>query len=1255
MHHQHQDTQAALASMPVATFPPTSMPATALPPTRTTFLPPYAQMAWFSPPSAPNAWLPPQNAHNAWFPPPPGAHFGWFPPSAVPNAWYPPPTVPNACLPPPNAQMAWFPPSTVPMSYFPPPGLQLLRVLPQSETPDAHRAVLCRLAPPRLLAKIGRVDLIREVPSEMDAMVIASVAGAVGRVHVLEWLRATRAAVLLTHKILKGIFNAAIVHAHIEVMEFCVANGLDVQAVLVGSMLTATQHCQPEALQRLRAYAQARDVHFGSPLTKSLRLAPNLPAERLIATLEWWKAEYASRPGSDFCAKPDVPFELACRVTDGRPVIDWWRKTRTDPIAIPALNEASLWTMFMAGNLPLCQWWWSTDEKLESDQVEKQKLMVELLDDMCDDGQVQFLDWFWDLTQDPRSGVTLPASWRPHTPFRRLDVIHWWADKAARGQVDPAVISLASPRTDATPMEILFREDLFSCSEEPIELVAIEWWWDRREQFNLKPDIPQRALAQWIDGEMDDQLMWYLSRCTSDSPLPAPGLTQLAAIVGRGRADLMELILQLHLRFGKTLTFESKLDPRRRYNKVAVSVALDAVWDFCVRLGARFEPGYTSESALLAVDLGQLEAARWWYAMHRVHGFAFPSAAELSSNGPSDMPLDTIDVVELVLCTAAAQVWSVRELADLAAVLPRPATSQVLSMIIARGHPRISVAQMCGSGAILPLHLLRRLDEGELADAAEAAAANGHVPILEHFARVPLRSTVIKCIWMAASRAGRVDILEWAAVTWPEMPSSQMPDTVAAATVHGRLRALEWWWAHARPAPSIWPHWQLQLAADAGQLEAVRWWWSRRGQWAGVDGQPPTIDLTKATAAGHISVLAWAVRRVQTRAIRLAFAPTALVDAVVHEHEALLDWWWAQARVEKVTLPALVPLDQSWLDHEHDNMMPFRCNASEFMRAASTCGRVDLLDWIWARMPYLTDTSFFASECATESPSRTVSAAVVREMLVVAKTGAVMDWWVARAPPTHAVPRDDLAVGHSAHEANIGAIEWWEAKFPGVTGLHVDRAVMFWRDTAALDWWWERRLQQRLQNHQRSRGDKNSPLTQALPDGLCGWLFEQRVQTVFGDASGRDRFMWWWRRICSLPPGSMDWNQHREPILATAAALGCIEPLQRWWDGLLARNQVRVQNMLAEAIRYGHWHVLAWLLPFPPVAGAHEERYQWTMSQLNDPAVRGRVFRSLKLEPVPHPGALLWWRAVCEVHGWVYVGTDNPPPSEYAVSDESSL
>ncbi|KAI9216240.1 hypothetical protein BC828DRAFT_419035 [Blastocladiella britannica] len=509
-------------------------------------------------------------------------------------------------------------------------GLGFLQVLPHTELPDTRRHIVCRLVDVSDLGFIGRLDLLWLLAEPLTAKIIGHIAHSAaiaGHTHVLEWLLIGRPMLdpkFLT-RTLHNIVYLAAMHGRTHVLDWCAAHGAVIRSGFKDPFNVATQYCRLDSLKWLKAYSVEHGIDYEFRAIHREIGLKFVPGKQRVAVLDWWKAEYTSRPEPMFSATGvGFPSKLAVYTDDGLLVVDWWRTYCAEmgrEFTWPVLSAISLLSLAMTGSLSMCQWWW--DETVQQIGIQETKLLLPgVLDIICESGRPDYLDWYWSTCADSGGEIEFPRDWRPQVPFTHLNVIQWWDTKVEAGQVDPDVFDIVL-QEPLTKLDMI----LSRSGGAVIQLQALDWWMQR---FGVEPRLSPATLSRLANSHNLDLMKWYLDRCTPESPLPALTFGTATSMVSTGRLDMVEQIWQLSVTYNRLLTldqFEIKI--LQIDQRIASSAVLDYLWDFCTRIGVRFEPGYNSKSTILAMEANDLDSIKWWYAMHRVHSTAFPSAEEL--------------------------------------------------------------------------------------------------------------------------------------------------------------------------------------------------------------------------------------------------------------------------------------------------------------------------------------------------------------------------------------------------------------------------------------------------------------------------------------------------------------------------------------------------------------------------------------------------------------------------------------------------
>ncbi|KAI9221101.1 hypothetical protein BC828DRAFT_91969 [Blastocladiella britannica] len=527
-------------------------------------------------------------------------------------------------------------------------GLAFLSALPNTDTPWTQRHFIRRLVPMDSLGALGRLDLLQSLDcpvSDRTIELIALGAAGAGHVHLLHWTRDSRPTHAHFQPIsdrsfsnwpLQHAFVAALRNGHTEILDWCVAvTGTSFRSELYLPFCEATYWGQVRSLAWLKAYATRHGLTCPPfyQVLSSPKIAPIQPAERVVATLDWWVAEHATQPPQGpfmICAANmeagEFPLRLMCNTDNGLLMIDWWRAYCAgtgQPSALPILATAlPLWLMCASNNLAQFQVWWE-DTALQVGRDQAAALLTQSLDDLCEHGNIHFLDWFWDLAcNSATTKVMFSRAWRPMRPFGHLNVIRWWEAKVASGEVDADVLDIISGSFNGSKLDTLMEKPIATS----VDVDAVEWWWARRGQYDLEPSLSPLTFSNLLRYRDFDLLQWYIEQCTADSPLPSVTLCDLASIVAQDRLGMMELpdrpSFPIVTAGGRSVArFQEE-------GSLPVLTVFDGVWS---QVTARDAFNISVGKVLSALNDGCLDVARWYYAMHRVHGTVFPSALELKS------------------------------------------------------------------------------------------------------------------------------------------------------------------------------------------------------------------------------------------------------------------------------------------------------------------------------------------------------------------------------------------------------------------------------------------------------------------------------------------------------------------------------------------------------------------------------------------------------------------------------------------------
>ncbi|KAI9224016.1 hypothetical protein BC828DRAFT_374544 [Blastocladiella britannica] len=524
--------------------------------------------------------------------------------------------------------------------------LPLLYTALQSDTPSTHGHIVHRLVPKASLGALGRVDLLELLGpttlTEDSVSRIALGAATSGHMPVLEWIRAAMSHHPLfdsnshandrhfSSMPLRHVFEAAVQHAHTAILDWCIApagGGMRFRAGINEPFTEATRYAQVASLEWLKAYAVQHGLTFEyRPVDRYNRVFVPLPAARQIAMLNWWRNEYTTRPQPMISKEKKSMTGIAFSTSDDpMQLVEWWRQycaERHRPFRWPTLDAPMMPYLVQTASVDFCDWWW-TDTVRQVGAWAAKVVIRDVPDILCELGtRADLLDWYWRLRKTPGNLVWFPYKWRPRRPLMHLSVIQWWESGFDRQHWTDTVFGTVGPDMDA---------HFYPSKYSSVSVAALDWWWDNRDRFGLVVRVSTPILAWVIDIGNYDILHWYFDHCTRNSELPQFTLTMVAIMVADGRMDMLVRLCDLYVEHGKPLAiYGEKIRVKVHQPKMATSAVLDGVWNLCARIGARFEPGDSTASAVAAMEDGDLDAAQWWYAMHVVHGTAFPSTADLS-------------------------------------------------------------------------------------------------------------------------------------------------------------------------------------------------------------------------------------------------------------------------------------------------------------------------------------------------------------------------------------------------------------------------------------------------------------------------------------------------------------------------------------------------------------------------------------------------------------------------------------------------
>ncbi|ERS95981.1 uncharacterized protein SPSK_00736 [Sporothrix schenckii 1099-18] len=169
----------------------------------------------------------------------------------------------------------------------------------------------------------------------------------------------------------------------------------------------------------------------------------------------------------------------------------------------------------------------------------------------------------------------------------------------------------------------------------------------------------------------------------------------------------------------------------------------------------------------------------------------------------------------------------------------------------------------------------------------KASAYFGKTEILDWWVRSPsfLEKQYDAEALDGASKNGYVHVLEW----WRRsgLPLKYTEAALEQASAKGHVRVLEWWREASLASPPgvvLKPGRALICAAQYGRVDVIRWW-----EESGVNGGHQDAICKVASRWGQVEVLElWRELRGDDK---MVFNHQVLVEATMHSHLAVLDWW----------------------------------------------------------------------------------------------------------------------------------------------------------------------------------------------------------------------------------------------------------------------------------------------------------------------------------------------------------------------------
>ncbi|KAL1901912.1 hypothetical protein Sste5346_001617 [Sporothrix stenoceras] len=169
----------------------------------------------------------------------------------------------------------------------------------------------------------------------------------------------------------------------------------------------------------------------------------------------------------------------------------------------------------------------------------------------------------------------------------------------------------------------------------------------------------------------------------------------------------------------------------------------------------------------------------------------------------------------------------------------------------------------------------------------KASAYFGKTEILDWWVRSPsfLEKQYDAEALDGASKNGYLHVLEW----WRRsgLPFKYTEAALEQASAKGHVRVLEWWREASIanvPGVILKPGRSLICAAQYGRVDAIRWW-----EESGINGGHQDAICKVASRWGQVDVLElWRELRGDDK---IVFNHQVLVEATMHSHLPVLDWW----------------------------------------------------------------------------------------------------------------------------------------------------------------------------------------------------------------------------------------------------------------------------------------------------------------------------------------------------------------------------
>ncbi|KAI9224662.1 hypothetical protein BC828DRAFT_372931 [Blastocladiella britannica] len=332
-----------------------------------------------------------------------------------------------------------------------------------------------------------------------------------------------------------------------------------------------------------------------------------------------------------------------------------------------------------------------------------------------------------------------------------------------------------------------------------------------------------------------------------------------------------------------------------------------------------------------------------------------------------------------------------------------------------------------------------RIPNNRQGEAQEAAAAAGHIQILDWFRTTPGRKANQEAILRGAAR-GRLQVLEW---WWTHLQHSAKGrefknlwvDAMQLASKAGNVAAMAWIWERAgmhRCLPDRNTYTKLVRAGlNSDKLPAIQWWWDTYRACVNVDhGFAVHVSIRKAISKGNLELVQWFWEKTMVTNELIGYTASGephkvdwkLIDPWVKEQSfsvELLEWWLTMAQKHGW------PIDWTF----------------QMVSMTTIINRADGLEWAWFNRPL--------GDSGASLLKHTLLSALYYGSL------SCMEWaWDNRRLCSFRTRVPMFYWEHLAKQNRMGLLEWWERNvgFDGETLVELFQALTVTDRLETLTW-----------------------------------------------------------------------------------------------------------------------------------------------------------------------------------------------------------